>query len=200
MVDNKNKEAIEEEIILNKRQRNKKESAEKKWETIQEVQRLYKEGITITDISRKMKISRQTIYGYLEQKQPLERSTHSILDPFVPMIKKLILEGKKVYEIYDEIRANGYKGKTSLFTSRLRGIRQEAKINVKYLKRSKIKKLLFYDIEEIKDENLKNDLKEYLETNQELNELFNMIRKFKEIVFSKKPRKLAKWIRDAKKN
>ena len=199
MVDNKNKEAIEEEIILNKRQRNKKESAEKKWETIREVQRLYKEGITITDISRKMKISRQTIYGYLEQKQPLERSTHSILDPFVPMIKKLILEGKKVYEIYDEIRANGYKGKTSLFTSRLRGIRQEAKINVKYLKRSKIKKLLFYDIEEIKDENLKNDLKEYLETNQELNELFNMIRKFKEIVFSKKPRKLAKWIRDAKK-
>ena len=199
MVDNKNKEAIEEEIILNKRQRNKKESAEKKWETIREVQRLYKEGITITDISRKMKISRQTIYGYLEQKQPLERSTHSILDPFVPMIKKLILEGKKVFEIYDEIRANGYKGKTSLFTSRLRGIRQEAKINVKYLKRSKIKKLLFYDIEEIKDENLKNDLKEYLETNQELNELFNMIRKFKEIVFSKKPRKLAKWIRDAQK-
>ena len=199
MVDNKNKEVIEEEIILNRRQRNKKESAEKKWQTIQEVQKLYQEGITITDISRKMKISRQTIYGYLEQKQPLERSTHSILDPFVPMIKKLILEGKKVYEIYDEIRANGYKGKTSLFTSRLRGIRQEAKINVKYLKRSKIKKLLFYDIEEIKDENLKNDLKEYLETNQELNELFNMIRKFKEIVFSKKPRKLAKWIRDAKK-
>ena len=199
MVDNKNKEAIEEEIILNKRQRNKKEWAEKKWETIREVQRLYKEGITITDISRKMKISRQTIYGYLDQKQPLERATHSILDPFVPIIKKLILEGKKVFEIYDEIRANGYKGKTSLFTSRLRGIRQEAKINVKYLKRSKIKKLLFYDIEEIKDENLKNDLKEYLETNQELNELFNMIRKFKEIVFSKKPRKLAKWIRDAKK-
>lgn len=199
MVDNKNKEAIEEEIILNKRQRNKKESAEKKWETIREVQRLYKEGITITDISRKMKISRQTIYGYLEQKQRLERATHSILDPFVPMIKKLILEGKKVFEIYDEIRANGYKGKTSLFTSRLRGIRQEAKINVKYLKRSKIKKLLFYDIEEIKDKNLKKDLKEYLETNQELNELFNMIRKFKEIVFSKKPRKLAKWIRDAQK-
>ena len=109
MVDNKNKEAIEEEIILNKRQRNKKESAEKKWETIQEVQRLYKEGITITDISRKMKISRQTIYGYLDQKQPLERATHSILDPFVPMIKKLILEGKKVFEIYDEIRANGYQ-------------------------------------------------------------------------------------------
>ena len=199
MVDDKNRKVIEEEIILNKRQKDKKETAEKKWKTIQEVQRLYKEGINITDISRKMNISRQTIYVYLKQKQLSEKSINSILDPFIPMIKKLILEGKKVFEIYDEIRAHGYKGKISLFASRLRGIRQETKINIKYLKRSKIKKLLFYDIEEIKDENLKNDLKEYLETNQELNELFNMLRKFKEIVFSKKPNKLAKWIREAKK-
>lgn len=199
MIGTKGKAVMEEEIILNRRQRNKKESAEKKWETIQEVQKLYKEGYNKSDIARKLNISRQTIYTYLEQKQPLERSTHSILDPYVPMIKKLILEGKKINEIYDEIKANGYRGKISLFTSRLRGIRQEARTNTKYLKRSKIKKLLFYDIEEIKDENLKNDLKEYLETNKELNELLNMIRKFKEIIFSKKPRKLEKWIRDAKK-
>lgn len=199
MIGTKGKAVMEEEIILNRRQRNKKESAEKKWETIQEVQKLYKEGYNKSDIARKLNISRQTIYTYLEQKQPLERSTHSILDPYVPMIKKLILEGKKINEIYDEIKANGYRGKISLFTSRLRGIRQEARTNTKYLKRSKIKKLLFYDIEEIKDENLKNDLKEYLETNKELKELLNMMRKFKEIIFSKKPRKLEKWIRDAKK-
>lgn len=102
-------------------------------------------------------------------------------------------------EIYDQIKTNGYKGKTSLFTSRLRGIRQEARTNTKYLKRSRIKKLLFYDIEEIKHENLKNNLKEYLETNKELKEFLIMVRKFKEIIFSKKTRKLAKWIRDAKK-
>ena len=63
-----------------------------------------------------------------------------------------------------------------------------------------IKKLLFYDIEEIKDENLKNDLREYLETNKELSELFKMIRKFKEIIFSKKPQRLKFWIEKAKKN
>ena len=84
-------------------------------------------------------------------------------------------------------------------TSRLKGIRQEARTNIKYLKRSKIKKLLFYDIEEIKDENLKNDLREYLETNKELSELFKMIRKFKEIIFSKKPQRLKFWIEKAKK-
>jgi len=125
MIDTKGKAVIEEEIILNRRQRNKKESAEKKWEVIQEVQKLYKEGYNKSAIAKKLNISRQTIYTYLEQKQPLERYTHSIWDPYVPMIKKLILEGKKINEIYEEIRDNGYKGKTSLFTSRLRGIRQE---------------------------------------------------------------------------
>ena len=85
--------------------------------------------------------------------------------------------------------------KTSLFTSRLRGIRQEARTNIKYLKRSKIKKLLFWKIEDIKNE----ELKEYLETNKELNTIINLIRKFKEVIFSKKTRKLYYWIKEAKK-
>ena len=63
--------------------------------------------------------------------------------------------------------------------------------NTKYLKRSKVKKLLFRDIEELKDENLKKDLKEYLET--------NCIREFKEVIFPKKVRKLSYWIKKAKK-
>lgn len=199
MIDQEGKIGIEEEIILNKRQRSKKESAERKWKVIQEAQKLYKKGMNITNIAKKLKISRQTVYNYLEQKQPLERSTHSILDPYVPMIKSLILEGKKVYEIYDKIKANGYKGKTSLFTSRLRGIRQETRMNIKYLKRSKIKQLLFRNIEEIKDESTRADLEKYLETNHELNNIVNMLRRFKEIIFSKKARRLNKWIKDAKK-
>lgn len=199
MIDKRGKDGIEEEIILNKRQRNKKESAERKWKVIQEAQKLKNDGMNISEISKKLKISRQTVYNYLEQKQPLERSTNSILDAYVPLIKDLILEGKKIDEIYNEIKKQGYKGKQSLFHSRLKGLRQEVRMNVKYLKRSKIKQLLFHNIEEIKDENTRNDLKEYLETNKELNELINMIRIFKEIIFSKKPRRLDKWIRDAKK-
>ena len=140
MIDKKGKVINDEEIILNRRQRNKKESAERKWKVIQEVQKLFEEGYNKSQIARKMNITRMTVNSYLVQNQPLERSTNSILDAFVPMIKDLILQGKKVYEIYDEIKAKGYKGKTSLFTSRLRGIRQETRMNIKYLKRSKIKK------------------------------------------------------------
>ena len=199
MIDKKGEVINDEEIILNKRQRNKKESAERKWKVIQEVQKLFKEGYNKSQIARKMNITRMTVNSYLAQNQPLERSTNSILDAFVPMIKDIILQGKKVYEIYDEIKAKGYKGKTSLFTSRLRGIRQETRMNIKYLKRSKIKKLLFNDLEEIKDENLKKDLKEYLDTNEEFNKIINCIREFKEVIFSKKIRKLSYWIKRAKK-
>ena len=56
-------------------------------------------------------------------------------------------------------------------------------MNIKYLKRSKIKQLLFRNIEEIKDENTRKSLEEYLETNYELNTIVNMIRRFKEIIF-----------------
>lgn len=37
-------------------------------------------------------------------------------------------------------------------------------MNIKYLKRSKIKQLLFRNIEEIKDENTKKSLEEYLKS------------------------------------
>ena len=47
MIDQEGKIEIEEEIILNKRQRSKKESAERKWKVIQEAQKLYKKGINL---------------------------------------------------------------------------------------------------------------------------------------------------------
>ena len=85
----------EEERILNKRQRNKKRTAEEKWKVIQEVQKQNREGIPKTEIAKKLKISRQTVYVYLIQTQLLEMSTNCILDDYIPMIKRLILEGKK---------------------------------------------------------------------------------------------------------
>lgn len=166
---------------------------------IQEVQKLDKEGIPKAEIAKKLNISRQTVYIYLVQTQPLEKLTNCILDDYIPMIKRLILKGKKVFEIYDEIRKAGYKGKISLFTSGLRGIRQEARTNIKYLKRNNIKKLLFLKIEDIKNEELREDLKEYLETNKELNIIIDLVRKFKEVIFSKKTRKLYYWLKAIKK-
>ena len=55
------------------------------------------------------------------------------------------------------------------------------------------------NIEEVKDENLKKDLKEYLGMNEELNKIIKCIRDFKEVIYSKKVRKLSYWIKKAKK-
>ena len=52
MIDQEGKIGIEEEIILNKRQRSKKESAERKWKVMQEAQKLYKKGMNITNIAK----------------------------------------------------------------------------------------------------------------------------------------------------
>ena len=72
----------DEKRILNKRQQNKKESAERKWKVIQEVQQLDKDGYNKSQISRKMNITRVSVNTYLLQNQPLERSTNSILDDY----------------------------------------------------------------------------------------------------------------------
>ena len=140
-----------EEPILNERQRRKKQTAERKYELALQIQELLKEGKSKVQISKMLKICRPVVIKYAQQKSPIESGYSCILDKYIPLIKELILEGKRIDEIFSRIREAGYKGKISLLNSRLKGIRQEIRTNIRYLKRSQIKKLLFKDIEEIKD-------------------------------------------------
>lgn len=48
------------------------------------------------------------------------------------------------------MKEKGYKGKMTFLNMHMRGIRNEVKNNTLYLKRSKIKKLFFYDLEDKK--------------------------------------------------
>lgn len=188
----------DEEQILNERQRKKKETANRRKELALQIQKLLKEGKSKKEISKILKVCRPVVIKYSNPMECFETSTNCILDPYIPLIKELIIKENKIDEIYIKIKEAGYKGKTSLLNSRLRGIRQEIRTNTRYLKRSQIKKLLFKDIEEIKDNNLKKDLKMYLKTNSELTVIIDMIKDFKEIIFSKKPERLDKWLEEAK--
>ena len=71
-------------------------------------------------------------------------------------------------------------------------------MNTTYLKRSKIKKLFFYNLEDIKNENLKQDLIFYLNQNEELKKIIDLEKEFKNILFSKKSDKLELWLEKAK--
>lgn len=183
---------------LTKRQKDKIDTANRKWEVIKEAKLLYSQGNTKTFIAKKLNITRGTLNVYLSLTSPPVRDSNCILDPFISLIKELIIEGKKTKEIYEIIKEKGYKGKMTVLRMHMKSIKIEIKNNTTYLKRSKIKKLFFYDIEDIKDENLKKDLIFYLNKNEELKKIIELRNEFKTILYSKKPSDLDTWLIKAK--
>lgn len=183
--------------ILNADQHTKIETATHKWELSKEIKKLKSEGKNNCEISRTMKVCRPTVIKYLRMAQMPILPDNSIVDKYIPLIKELIIKGCKTDEIYSEIKAAGYFGKQSLLYSRLRGIRQEIKDNTQYLNRSQLKKALYRPIEEITDSDVRSMIEQYLRTNHELRKIIDMVRKFKAIIFSGKPRKLDSWLKKA---
>ena len=185
--------------VLTKRQQDKIDTANRKWELIKEAKQLYQNKHTKTFIAKKLGITRVTLNIYLSLEEPPVKDSNCILDNYLPLIKQCIIEGKKTKEIFEKIKASGYKGKMTVLNMHMKSIRNEVKNNISYLKRSKIKKLFFYNLEDIKNENLKQDLIFYLNQNEELKKIIDLEKEFKNILFSKKPDKLELWLEKAKK-
>ena len=191
-------ETINSKEILTKRQQDKIDTANRKWETIKEAKKLFTEGNTKNTIAKKLGITRVTLNTYLSLKEPPVKDSNCILDDYIPLIKQLIIDEKKTKEIFEIMKEKGYKGKMTVLNMHMKSIRTEVKNNTSYLKRSKLKKLFFYDLENIKNENLKNEIILYLNQNEELSNLIDLEKEFKKIIFSKKPEQLDVWIEKAK--
>jgi len=183
--------------VLNAEQRTKVETAERKWELGNEIKELKSEGKNNCEISRMMNICRPTVIKYLKMTQIPILADNSIVDKYIPLIKELINKGRKTNEIYSAVKSAGYPGKQSLLYSRLKGIRQEIRENTKYLNRSQLKKVLYKPVDEIKDKDVRGMIEQYLETNHELRKIIEMVRRFKEIIFSGRPRRLDSWLKKA---
>ena len=115
----------DEEQVLNERQQKKRETANRRKELALQIQELLEEGKSKKEISKILKVCRPVVIKYSNPIECFETSTNCILDPYIPLIKELIIKGNKIDEIYIKIKEAGYKGKTSLLHSRLKGIRQE---------------------------------------------------------------------------
>lgn len=186
------------EDVLTRRQQNKIDTANRKWEIIQEAKQLSQDGNTKTYIAEKLGITRSTLNVYLSLKEPPIKDSYCILDNYISLIKKLIIEGKKTKEIFEIMKASGYKGKLTVLNMHMKSIKNEVKNNITYLKRSKIKKLFFYNLEDIKNEDLKKDIIFYLNQNKELSEIIDLEREFKTILFSKETEQLELWLEKAR--
>lgn len=188
---------IDEKPILTKRQQNKIDTANRKWEIIKEAQKLYRENNSKSYIAKKLGISRVTLNTYLKLTEPPVKDSSCIIDDYIPLIKTMIIDGKKTKEIYQAMKDAGYKGKMTVLNMHMKTIRQEIKNNTTYLKRCKLKKLFFIDLDDIRNEALRNDIIYYLNQNKELSDLINIIKEFKTVLFSKNPDELIVWIAKA---
>ena len=186
--------SIDEKPILTKRQQNKIDTANRKWEIIKEAKRLYAEDNSKSYIARKLGIGRDTVNKYLKLTQPPVKDSCCIIDNHMTLIKKMIVEKKKTKEIYQAMKDAGYKGKMTVLNMHMRTIKQEIKNNTTYLKRCKLKKLFFFDLDNIRNEDLKNDIIYYLNQNKKLSNLIDIVKEFKILLFSKKPEELIVWI------
>lgn len=189
----------DEVLVLTKRQQNKIDTANRKWKVIQEAQKLFKENYSKSSIARKLGITRTTLNKYLKLTEPPVKDSNCIIDDYIPLIKEMIINKCKTKEIYQAMKEAGYKGKLTVLNMHMKSIRQEIKSNTTYLKRSKLKMLFFFNLDDIKNENLKNDIAYYLNQNQELSNLIDIVKEFKITLFSKKPKELDTWINKAEK-
>lgn len=185
---------LEKKEFLSERERKKIDTGIRKWEVIKKVHQLKEEGYNNCQIARLLSISRQTVIKYLRISKPPIDTRACILDPFIPRIKELILEGFNYTEIFKVIKEEGYPGQISLYNSKMKGIRHELKHNIKYLKRSDIKKLLFYPLKRLKDKEKISCIKQYLSTRPDVEAIIEFVADFKEIILGNEVKRLDEWL------
>lgn len=135
---------IDKKPILTKRQQNKIDTANRKWEIIKEAQKLYAENNSKSYIARKLGIGRETLNKYLKLTEPPVKDSSCIIDNYMSIIKEVIVDKKKTKEIYQAMKESGYKGKMTVLNMHMKTVREEIKNNTTYLKRCKLKKLFFF--------------------------------------------------------
>lgn len=187
---------ITEKEVFNTRERRKIETGLKKWET-REAQKLRESGKNNTEIAGMLQISRPTVIKYLSMTEPPIASRPCKLDPYVPRIKELLLDGYRYMEIFNQIKKEGYTGGISLYNSKMKGIRWEVSQKIRYLKRNDIKKLLYTPLEGIQDIQKRKDIEQYLSIQPELKQMLELVSDFKTLLRGSDESKLDKWIKKA---
>ena len=172
-----------------------------KWELIQQVKEEYKKCHSYREVARKCNLDRRTVRKYINTKEPpvndnKNREYSSKLDLYKNKIIEMNNNGCSWKEIKDAIVVEGYKGCDSLLRTYLAKIKKE-KTKVTEIKqiveRTTMISLLYKEIEEVKNIT-KEIFDEVIKMFPEAGKIYEIIKEFKEIMFSKKENELDKWI------
>lgn len=179
---------------------------EKKRKLVQQVRELSGKGLHISDIAKETGISYSTVKRYLRENYSPEnagygRKQPSMIKPYEKDIKKMLMEKRTFKEIGQEIRNKGYTGSASAIrmyaTRERRLIKQAAGIDSKktILERKWLVKLLYKPGEELKG--IDNDvIDQLLEEYPVMQDIYDIVGSFRDILFSKKTDDIDKWIEE----
>ena len=99
-----------------------------KW---QQVKSLKAKGVSIKEIARQLKFSRNTVRKYFRSSQPLQfkaRKQQKMLDSFESELKEMLSKGFIGTRIYNELVEKGYSGSLSTVHRQVAAMKRQEKI------------------------------------------------------------------------
>lgn len=188
------------------RERQHQEAIRKKEDEMNRVRKLYEDGMCIEEISRTTHHVVRTIKNYLDPNySPVnghyDQKRRGKLTAYEKDILNMKSQGRTYKEIYQAVKAKGYEGTVAairMFMQKERFHAQNAERSAgkEYLYRITLSQLVYHKLEDVKlitSEQYDTLLKQY----PELAGLYDLLKEFNRILFSKKPDELGSWIQKA---
>ena len=194
----------EEKSIVRERQH--QEVIKQKTDEINHVKKLYEDEMSIADIAKNTHHTPATIKRYLNAEYSPVNGHYDLKRPskltkYEQEVLAMRSFGKTYVEIYNIIKTEGYDGTIAairMFMQKERAHAKQCAIhkNKEYLHRVTLTQLVYRKLEEVKliSKEQRNSL---LKESPELAKLYELIKEFHRIIFSKKANDLDNWIKQA---
>jgi transposase len=174
-------------------------SLEKKQAQVEQVRSLAMEGFSVSNIEKEVGLSHGTVKKYLDAKFVLENK----LESYTAKIDTMLKNSCKFKEIEAAVRDDGYRGARStiqIYTTQQRKIMKEVNAeemkNTEVIERKELIGLLYVPIKKVKciiSERVERITQEY----PIIGDLYELVRSFKEMMFTKQVNDLVPWIESA---
>lgn len=183
-------------------------NCEKKKRVIEKVLELTEQGWTRTRIAAETGISYTTVKRYQSPDfDPVHSKYNTTRDskikPYAEKIKRMIKEGRTFRQIEEAIKQDGYDGASStirMYTTRERKLIKEAKgdsgESVEKIERKWLISLLYKPVDKVKKIS-QEQLDKVIERYPLIGAVHDIVKAFKNTLFSKKPDELEKWMEEA---
>jgi hypothetical protein len=185
-----------------------KQNTEKKALMVEKVRELRQKGLSCTAIGKETGLAYATIKGYLSPGFNPDCGNFgtglgSKFKPYAEDVKRMLAEGKTFKTIEAALRESGYNGAAStirMYATRERRLMKEAAAveneGTEQIERKWLVKLLYKSPDQVKEIN-EGQVRRVLSEYPVVSQIFDAVKSFKEILFSKKTEDLDSWMQEA---